>query len=148
MPRPLTAQERRVFLREPRVATFSVASDDERPPLTVPIWYVYQDDDTLFFFTGEDGPVRKTRLIREAGAVSLSVQQEALPYKFVTVEGTVVRFHAPPSPEQMVSVVRRYLPEAEAQEYVRRVVEQSDPALIGFTIRPDRWISLDFSDVL
>jgi nitroimidazol reductase NimA-like FMN-containing flavoprotein (pyridoxamine 5'-phosphate oxidase superfamily) len=147
MPRPLTESERQAFLREPHIATFSVASDDARPPLTIPVWYVYQEDDTLFFFTGEDGPVRKTRLIRKARVISLSVQQPELPYKFVTVEGTVVQFDQPPSPEQMVSVVRRYLPEEQAQAYVRRVVERSDPALIGFTIRPDRWISLDFSDV-
>lgn len=145
MARPLTEQERQAFLREPHVATFSVASDDERPPLTVPVWYAYLDDDTLFFFTGEDGPVRKTRLIRTAGVVSLSVQQPELPYKFVTVEGTVVQFHEPPSREQMVSVVRRYLPEDAAQAYVQRVIDVSDPSLIGFTIRPDRWISLDFT---
>jgi nitroimidazol reductase NimA-like FMN-containing flavoprotein (pyridoxamine 5'-phosphate oxidase superfamily) len=148
MPRPLTEQERRAFLREPHVATFSVASDDERPPLTIPVWYAYLEDDTLFFFTGEDGPTRKTRLIRKAGVVSLSVQQPELPYKFVTVEGTVVQFDQPPSAEQMVGVVRRYLPEDAAQAYVQRVVERSDPALIGFTIRPDRWISLDFTDDL
>lgn len=39
MPRPMTEGERQAFLAEPRVGVPSVASDDDRPPLTVPVWY-------------------------------------------------------------------------------------------------------------
>ena len=35
--RPMTEQERQAFLAEPRVGVLSVASDDARPPLTVPL---------------------------------------------------------------------------------------------------------------
>jgi len=111
MPRRKTEQERQKFLTEPRVGELSVASDDDRPPLTVPIWYSYRPGGNLSFFTGTQGrKARKTRLIEKAGVLSLSVQHEEFPYRYVTVEGTVVRADRPPSAEQMLAVARRYLP--------------------------------------
>ena len=98
MPRPLTEQERQEFLAEPHVAVLSVASDTDRPPLTVPLWYGYQPGGYLSFFTGTQGrKARKTRLIQKAGVLSLLVQRAEFPYKYVTVEGTVVRTDRPPS---------------------------------------------------
>ncbi|MGE3267250.1 MAG: pyridoxamine 5'-phosphate oxidase family protein [Chloroflexota bacterium] len=145
MPRQLTEQERWQLLREPHVAVLSVASDDARPPLTVPVWYAPQEDETLFFFTGTTGePVRKTRLIRRSGVVSLAVQREQPPYRYVSVEGTVVAYHQPPSAEQLLSVVGRYLPAEHAEGFVAGVLSHVTPHLIGFTIRPDRWSALDF----
>ena len=59
----------------------SVASDDNRPPLTVPVWYGYQSGGNITFFTGTRGrKVRKTRLIEKAGVLSLCVQRPAPPY--------------------------------------------------------------------
>src|SRR4051812_41566961 len=100
MPRPLTMQERLDLLNEPHIAVLSVASDDARPPLTTPIWYAVQEDGTLFVFTGTTGePARKTRLIQQAKAVTLVVQREAMPYRYVTVECSVAEMHQPPSAE-------------------------------------------------
>jgi uncharacterized protein len=147
MPRPLTEQERQAFLAEPRVGVLSVASDDDRPPLTVPIWYGYQPGGNITFFTGTQGrKARKTRLIRKAGVVSLSVQHDQVPYKYVTVEGTVVQIDQPPSAEQALAVVRRYLPEEYAQGFVKAELERPAPSFVLFTIRPDRWLTFDFSD--
>jgi nitroimidazol reductase NimA-like FMN-containing flavoprotein (pyridoxamine 5'-phosphate oxidase superfamily) len=39
MPRQLTERERQEFLAEPHIGVLSVASDDDRPPLTVPVRY-------------------------------------------------------------------------------------------------------------
>ena len=64
MPRPLTEQERQEFLAEPHVGVLSVASDTDRPPLTVPLWYSYQPGGHLSFFTGTQG--RKARKTRRA----------------------------------------------------------------------------------
>jgi nitroimidazol reductase NimA-like FMN-containing flavoprotein (pyridoxamine 5'-phosphate oxidase superfamily) len=147
MPRPLTEQERQAFLAEPRVGVLSVASDDDRPPLTVPIWYGYQPGGNITFFTGTQGrKARKTRLIRKAGVVSLSVQHDQVPYKYVTVEGTVVQIDKPPSAEQMLAIIRRYLPEDDAQGFVKAELEHPASELVVFTIRPDRWLTADFSD--
>jgi nitroimidazol reductase NimA-like FMN-containing flavoprotein (pyridoxamine 5'-phosphate oxidase superfamily) len=147
MPRPLTADERYDLLREPHVAVLSVASDDARPPLTVPVWYVLQPDGNLFFFTGTTGePVRKTRLIQRSRAVTLVVQREQFPYRYVTVECRLAEEHQPPSAEQMRSVVSRYLPADATAGFVEGVLSRVTPHLIGFTLRPERWNALDFGE--
>ena len=147
MPRPLTEHERQAFLAEPHVGVLSVASDDDRPPLTVPVWYGYQPGGHLTFFTGTQGrQARKTRLIQKAGVLSLLVQREEFPYKYVTVEGTVLQIDRPPSAAQMLAIVRRYLPEEQAQGFVKAELEHPASELVLFTVRPDRWLTFDFGD--
>jgi nitroimidazol reductase NimA-like FMN-containing flavoprotein (pyridoxamine 5'-phosphate oxidase superfamily) len=146
-PAHLNERERQAFLAEPRVGVLSVTSDDGRPPLTVPLWYSYQPGGMLSFFTGTGGrKAQKTHLIQKAGVVSLCVQHGEFPYKYVTVEGTVVQTDQPPSAEHMLAVVRRYLPEEQAQGFVKTELAQPSSELVLFTIRPDRWLSADFSD--
>jgi hypothetical protein len=148
MPRPLTEPEREAFLAALHVATLSVASDSDRPPLTVPIWYHYQPGGAVTFFTGSHGQkARKSRLIEKAGVLSLSVQQETPPYRFVTVEGTVVQTDRSPAAEQLLAIVSRYLPEEMAQGFVQEelAVSPADSELVLYTVRPDRWITFDFS---
>ena len=147
MPRSLTERERQAFLAEPHIAVLSVASDTDRPPLTVPVWYGYQPGGHLTFFTGTQGrKARKTRLIQKAGALSVSVQRAEFPYKYVTVEGTVVRTDRPPSAEHMLTIARRYLPEEAAQAFVKSELERPGSEVVLFTVRPDRWLTADFSD--
>jgi nitroimidazol reductase NimA-like FMN-containing flavoprotein (pyridoxamine 5'-phosphate oxidase superfamily) len=63
MPRQMTEKERQEFLAEPHIGVLSVASDD-RPPLTVPVWYGYEPGGNISFFTGTQGrKARKTGLI-------------------------------------------------------------------------------------
>ena len=147
MPRRMTENERQEFLAEPHVGVLSVASEGERPPLTVPIWYGYEPGGNLTFFTGTQGrKARKTGLIREAGVLSLSVQHEEYPYRYVTVEGTVVREERPPSAGRMLAVARRYLPEEAAQGFVESELESPSGELVLFEVRPDRWLSFDFAE--
>jgi nitroimidazol reductase NimA-like FMN-containing flavoprotein (pyridoxamine 5'-phosphate oxidase superfamily) len=147
MPRSLTEPERQEFLAAPHIAVLSVASDDDRPPLTVPVWYSYQPGGTISVFTGAQGRrARKTRLIERAGTLSLTVQREEPPYKYVTVEGTVVQTDRPPSAERLLAIVGRYLPEAAARAFVDGEIAHPASELVLFTIRPDRWLSTDFSD--
>src|SRR3954452_23839274 len=103
----LSKDEREAFLAEPRVGVISVASDDGRPPLAVPIWYGYEPGGDLTFFTGTSGrKARKIELIRKAGAVSFVVQHGEFPYRYVTIEGPVISMNQPPSSEEMLKVVR------------------------------------------
>jgi uncharacterized protein len=147
MPGPVTEQERQAFLAEPHIAVISVASDDNRPPLTVPIWYAYEPGGNVTFFTASQGrTARKTRLIQNAGVLSLCVQRDEFPYKYVTVEGTVIQVDQPPSAEQMLAIARRYLPEDQAQGFVAAELEHPQSKLVVFTIRPDRWLTFDFGD--
>jgi nitroimidazol reductase NimA-like FMN-containing flavoprotein (pyridoxamine 5'-phosphate oxidase superfamily) len=148
MPRPLTEQEREAFLADLHVATLSVASDSARPPLTVPIWYHYQPGGVVTFFTHSQGnKTRKVRLIEKAGVLSLSVQKETAPYKFVTIEGAVTKTDRSPTAEQLLAIVGRYLPPEMAGGYVENEINGPAEAdeLVLYTIRPDRWITFDFS---
>lgn len=135
MPRSMTERERQEFLAEPHVAVLSVASDN-RPPLT----YGYQPEGDFTFFTGTQGrKVGKTRLIEEAGVLSLSVQRGEFPYKYVTVEGAIVGEDRSPSAEQMLAVARRHLSEKAARRFVEAELEHPSSELVLFTIRPARW---------
>ncbi len=147
MPRSLTEQEREEFLAEPRVAVLSVASDGDRPPHTVPSWYAYEPGGNVSFFTGTQGQrARKSRLIESAGKLSVSVQHPEWPYRYVTVEGTVVAVDSPPTAEQMLAILLRYLPEAEAQGFVEGELAEPSDTLTLYTVRPDRWLTYDFGE--
>jgi uncharacterized protein len=147
MPRPLTEREREEFLAEPRVGVVSVTSEGERPPLTVPVWHAYEPGGNLTFFTGTQGHrARKIELIERAGVLTFSVQHGEMPFKYVTVEGTVIGADRPPSAEQMLMVARRYLPEEAAQGFVEGELAHPASQLVLFTVRPDRWVTFDFSE--
>ena len=149
MPRTMTEHECQVFLAEPRVGTLSVVADGGRPPLTVPVWYGYEPGGTLSFFTGTQGRrARKTGLLERAGVVSLSVQHGEFPYRYVTVEGTVVGTERRPDADRVLAIVRRYLPEEVAQGIVAAELgrPESESEFVLFTVRPDRWLSFDFAD--
>lgn len=135
------------FLAEPHIGVISVVSDDDRPPLTVPLWYAYEPGGDITFFTGTMGrKARKKKLIARSGKISLCVQKEEFPYKYVTVEGSVVDTAEPPAEEQMYQVVKRYLPEEAARGMVQYELSIPDSELVLYTVRPDRWSSMDFSE--
>ena len=46
----MNEQTRQAFLAETHVAVLSVASDDARPPLTIPLWYHYDVMNDLMSF--------------------------------------------------------------------------------------------------
>ena len=76
----------------------------------------------------------------------IRVQQEQPPYKYVTVEGPVVGMEQSPTADQLLAIVRRYLPEDEAQGMIAGMLAPGEAELVLFTIRPDRWLTADFSD--
>jgi nitroimidazol reductase NimA-like FMN-containing flavoprotein (pyridoxamine 5'-phosphate oxidase superfamily) len=146
MPDPkMTEQEAKAFLAEPHVGVLSVAANDGRPPLAVPIWYHYEVDGYLTFFTGTGGQkARKTRLIKEAGAISFTVQYEQWPYRYVTAEGTLAKVEQPPSREAIVKIVSRYLPADQAGAFADRELAQGGETFTLFSIEPTRWLSVDY----
>lgn len=139
----LTETGRQKFLAEKHVAVLSVAAADGRPPASVPIWYDYAPGGNIRINTGAS--TRKTKLIERAGAVTLVVQREELPYQYVVVEGTVVDTASPTPKEVREAIAIRYLGEEGGREFVRSM-EGGDSVL--FTVRPDRWLTADFSDDL
>lgn len=142
--RKLTRPEREEFLAQPHIGVLSVASDDSRPPSTLPTWYAYQPGGHITIVTRQDK--RKSRLIRRAGVVSFSVQRTEIPYKYVTVEGTVVKQERATG-EELAAIGGRYLPAESVDGWVEWELSGGnglgDPEYIE--IRPDRWLTKDFS---
>ncbi|MBX7453022.1 pyridoxamine 5'-phosphate oxidase family protein [Mycolicibacterium sp. 3033] len=137
-----TDEERQQFLTDLHVGVLSVATSDGRPPASVPIWYDYVDG-LIRITTGASS--RKARLIRDAGALTLVVQREEPPYQYVTVEGTVTDTVDPTPRDVAEAIAIRYLGEEGGRAFVTSM-EHSHSVL--FLIRPDRWITADFSDEL
>jgi len=134
-----TETERQEFLSDKHVGVLSVAADG-RPPASVPIWYDYTPGGDIRIMTGAS--TRKARLIERAGAVTLAVQREEVPYQYVVVEGTVVGTTRPAPADVQESIAIRYLGEEGGRAFVRSM-EGVDEVM--FTIRPDRWLSADFT---
>lgn len=138
-----TESERQEFLAALHVAVLSVDSGGERPPASVPIWYDYTPGGHIRLSTGPGS--RKAKLIEKAGVVTLVVQREEPPYQYVIVEGTVVETSNPAPADLTESIAIRYLGEEGGKAFVKSM-EGQDSVL--YSIRPDRWISADFSDEL
>ncbi len=73
-------------------------------------------------------------------------RQEFLADLHVAVLSVASDTDRPPSAEQMLAIVRRYLPEEAAQAFVTAELAHPGPEFVLFTIRPDRWLTADFSD--
>ncbi|HEX5253409.1 MAG TPA: pyridoxamine 5'-phosphate oxidase family protein [Mycobacterium sp.] len=132
--------ERQEFLADKHVAVLSVAATEGRPPASVPIWYDYTLGGNLRIMTGASS--RKARLITQAGAVTLVVQREEPPYQYVVVEGTVVETSNPAPADLQESIAIRYLGEEGGRAFVHSMEGVEE---VLFTIRPDRWLSADFT---
>ncbi len=138
--RSFSEAESQEFLAAKHIAVLSVAAGDGRPPASVPIWYDYTAGGNIRINTGTSS--RKARLIERAGAVTLVVQREELPYQYVVVEGTVVETTRPAPAEVQESIAIRYLGEEGGRAFVRSMEGVEE---VLFTIRPDRWLSADFT---
>jgi uncharacterized protein len=137
---PFSETEREQFLAALHVAVLSVASGNDRPPASVPVWYDYQPGGDIRISTGAHS--RKARLIEQAGAVTLVVQREEPPYQYVVVEGTVVDTVTPTPREVQEQTAIRYLGDEGGRAFMKSM-EGLESVL--FVIRPDRWLTADYS---
>lgn len=142
MPRPMTKAEREEFLAGLHVGVLAVTDEDGRGPLALPIWYGYEPGGEVSFVTGR--PNRKARLMDVGTRVSLCVQNEGLPYRYVAVEGPVVAID-PASAEERRALAARYLGPEGAEAYLAATPDFAPIAVI-FRVRPERWRTQDFSE--
>jgi PPOX class probable F420-dependent enzyme len=141
MTSPLTMSraEREAFLAGQHVGVLAVADDAGGPPVTAPVWYLYEPGGDVVLSTGR-GSV-KARLLATAGRASFCVQREELPYAFVTVEGPVeVGDH---DAELRARLAERYLGELAAT-YLQ-ATEGEDSVRVRLT--PERWRTQDYGHV-
>ena len=137
----MTESERQVFLSELHVGVLAIERADG-PPLAVPVWYSYEIGGDVEVLTS--GSSVKGRLAAAAGRASLCAQQEELPYKYVSVEGSaeVVALGAEESGAAVVPMAVRYLGEEMGRAYAANSVGPDD---VVIRLRPERWFSVDYA---
>lgn len=143
MPKPMSRAVREAFLREPRPAILSIPQDG-KGPLSSPVWFDFEPDGDFWVLMQRDS--RKGQLMQVGTCVSLCVQQEARPYKYVSVEGPVSSVAAYQADIELLAMATRYLGEAGARDFLEGMREKA--ALgngVKVTIEPKRWLSLDYA---
>ena len=135
----MSAAEREEFLAGVRVGVLSAAIGAVGQTLAVPVWYSYQPGGLLTVLTGRRS--RKAAAIRAAGRFALCVQDDSPPYRYVSVEGPVVR-EEELDPVERLAMARRYLGAVGGDRYV---TDNPDPGRenVAFRMRPERWLSQD-----
>ena len=110
-----------------------------RGPITVPVWYDYQPGGLVSVITGRDS--RKARALRAAGRMSLCAQDEAPPYRYVSVEGPVVLEEV--EFDERLAMARRYLGREGGDRYM---ASEPDSAAEDLVVRmtPEHWLGVDY----
>jgi PPOX class probable F420-dependent enzyme len=134
----MSPAERESFLAEVHVGVLAVATGDGRGPLATPVWYSYQPGGVITVTTGENST--KARAIAAAGRFSLCAQDEAPPYRYVTVEGPATMERSDLA--ERTEIARRYLGHEAGDAWIA-----ANPSIDDVTIRmtPERWQTADFS---
>ena len=136
----MSPAERRTFLADVHIGVLSIP-EPGRGPLTVPVWYDYRKESELTFVTGQHS--RKGALLKEGIRVSLCVQSEATPYRYVSVEGPVVDIQTADVEHHIRPLAQRYLGREKGDHYVDHLTNIGEDVLI--TLRIERWLSADYS---
>lgn len=127
----LTREEADAFLDEPGHLLRLATIDADGFPRLVPIWFIRRDDEILFT---PRGPSVFLGNIRRDPRVALSIDEDPLPYRKVTVQGTARIVHDLGSDDEWRdlyrAIAKRYVPAEGADAYVDNTIDQPR-ALIG-----------------
>ena len=115
----MTRDEWRAFLRDPaRTAKLATVRPDGRPHVA-PIWIALDDDDSIYFTTGER--TAKGKALLAEPRVALCVDDDRPPFSFVIVEGQAEVLDDPDALVLWATRLgARYMGDARAEEYGRR----------------------------
>ena len=137
----MTRQEREAFLADVHVGIISIP-ESGRGPLTVPVWYVYEPGGEVRFVTGRSS--RKGRLLADGRRLSMCVQTETSPYKYVSIEGPIIAIENAELERDRRPLARRYLGTEMGDQYIEDTrSEHADNVLIR--VRPERWLTVDYA---
>lgn len=139
MAQNMSRAEAAEFLAGLHVGVLGVADGAASGPLIIPVWYSYEPGGVVSISTGRH--TRKARLIGAAGRLSLCVQDERPPYKYVTVEGPAVI--AEIELAERLSLARRYLGTEGGDEFIAANPAEGNDIAIRLT--PEHWLTADFS---
>jgi PPOX class probable F420-dependent enzyme len=133
----MSTSQREAFLAEVHIGVLTAARDGEAP-LAAPVWYLYRPGgDVTFSF---ESTSEKIRLLEATGRASMCVQNEAMPYKYVTVEGPVIIGGADDEVER--SLAYRYLGPEMGDMYLNAVA--GTPSRV-VRLTPARWRTVDYT---
>ena len=136
----MTKDEREAFLAGVHVGVLAV-DEPGRGPLALPIWYLVDEaGDVIVSITRSS---LKGRLLEAAGRATLTVQDEAPPYKYLSVEGPVTLEPAAGDP---VVMAERYLGPELGRWYADENPHTEDSAYVR--LHPEHWRTYDFAKVL
>ena len=133
----MTQDEKQEFLAGLHIGVLGL-NDPGRGPLTVPVWYDYELGGQLWFIIGAKS--EKGKLLDVGTRLSLVAQSEALPYRYVSVEG-VVKSITPSTAEAILAMAERYLGKKDGQAYAS-VSDVSGQIIVR--VEPQRWLAVDY----
>lgn len=114
--------------------------DPGRGPFAVPIWYAWDNGEVILEI---DDTTKKARLLRAAGRAGFTVQTEAAPYKYASIEGPVV---IEPFDRDPLELPVRYLGEELGAWYANENPQTEHSVVVRLT--PEHWNTMDFGKLL
>ncbi len=135
----MTRSERDAFLADVHVGVLAI-DEPGRGPLALPIWYRFVDGDVLI---NMEASSLKGRLLAAAGRATMTVQSEAPPYQYVSVEGPIT---IEPDDGEGLALATRYLGPDFGKLYADANPPGADSIVVR--LRPDHWRTFDFNKVL
>ncbi|MCY7300830.1 MAG: pyridoxamine 5'-phosphate oxidase family protein [Ilumatobacteraceae bacterium] len=131
----MTEVERSEFLAAVRVGVLAI-DHPGHGPLALPIWYQWDNGVVVISM---DGSSLKARLLRAAGRATMTVQDEAPPYSYVSVQGPVV---VASEMGDVLAMATRYLGAELGKWYADSNPSTADTVLVRLT--PEKWRTCDF----
>lgn len=141
-PITMSEGERQEFLAGLHIGIVSI-NEPGRGPLSAPVWYDYEPGGELWFVTPAES--RKAALLSVGDRVSFVAQDEALPPKYVTIEGPVTAIGPATVEGEVTAMAVRYLGEEIGAMYVKNTREADPREEIVVRVQPERWFSADFA---
>ena len=139
----MSRDEREAFLAGVRVGVLSIQQEG-RGPLTAPVWYAYEPGGEVQIVSERTS--RKAKLLEEGMRISLCAQDEAPPYRYVSVEGPVVRIEPSDVERNERLLAHRYLGAKAGDRYIASATDgRDDDLMILVRMRPERWLTADYS---
>jgi nitroimidazol reductase NimA-like FMN-containing flavoprotein (pyridoxamine 5'-phosphate oxidase superfamily) len=134
----MSVEEREAFLADLHVGVISIRDPDPaRAPVSAPIWYDFAPEVGVWVLTSPTS--RKGEALKAAGRYSLVAQNEAMPYRYVSVEGPVVEERVAELERDLRPMARRYFGVELGDAYA-----ESNEGGNVYVMRPERWLTVDY----
>ncbi len=121
----LSLEERDAFLNQPGVLMRIAVVRADGTPMVTPIWFIYEDGS--IYFTPREKSAWFDCLRRDS-YVALCIDEEALPYRKVLVEGNAELVHDVGEDDiwrdQYRRIAGRYVDPEGAEAYVQNTIDQ------------------------